>query len=662
MRCIVLSMGLMMMIAPMPAAAFSVRGKKGQFLVKQVVSAELAQADQTLNDGTTRGLLGKSIDRGELQGIGLNMPRTQDKLKAMLNEIRAAWSGGAGAKWQLRDPGPITIRILATDDYLAKVKPDNVMLISLGLLRQGKASDDPTVQFGAGAPKTDDEIYWVLAHEFAHIGLAHFAKNAKDIKAKADLDKMTSGITLLGDIAQVKVEKVGDQLRLADRNDPKTREATDKAWLIANKVRESVTLVFNALDLNLEDEADAAAVDIAHAMNLNEAGFSTALDRTGLEDDSRKKRAKEMGATMKSLLWPSQNFLEILKVPMQNFFQSGKIDFSALASAYGKDVLRNLAPTAFSAARTQLTRSHRDFDDRKKGLDRYRGEAKILDGGRDLDDSRLKAIWADQEFKDADILVGAIGKANEALAQARYADALAAMQVAVGTSFADTPAMANMMGRILNGMDKLDEAEAWYDRAAGMGQTRSSPTGRTTAVTPQVVSRALARGAAAARRPPAARPARNAPARPAVAPVAAAPPPPRLPADPYFGQSVDGFQAHVDLLIRARKFARALIVIAETKRRFGDDDGFLPKLVQIHTLTNNAAQLVATLTRCEQLQSQKVAQQCFGALGRDADGKDQLVLSAADREKMNNAITKLGDVARMNTEKAKPEVEEEEQN
>lgn len=651
MRGIGLLIGVLCLATASPALAFKVKGKKGQFLARQVVAADLAKADQTLNDGTTRGLLGKSIDRGELQGIALDMPNTRGRLLAMLGDIRAVWAGKTGGKWQLRDPGDISIRILATDDYGAKVKPDNVMLVSLGLLRQRAVADDPAAQIGAGAPKSDDEIYWVLAHEFAHIGLAHFAKDANDIKAKARLDKMVTGVAAMGSLAQIKLEKTASGFRVLDRNDPKTREATDKAWGIASRVREGITLVFSVLDLDQEDEADVAATDIVREMKLSQQGYGSALARIGQEDDSQKKRAKAMEETVKSLLLPSQGLMDILTTTVQTFLQSGgKLDLGLIASAYGKNVLRNLAPAAFSVAKTQFSRSHRDQDDREKGLTQYVKDARLQgDWGTKLHSSRLQAIWDDPEYKEAEILVNAIGKAREALALGNYSDALAAMQPAVNTRYANSPALANMVARILGGMNRLDEAESWYDRAAGMNQARPVP-----AVKPPTVSRQPARGATATRRAATVAGQRRAPSQPVAPPPPAPAPAPKQPVDPYYGQSIDGFQDHVDLLIRATKFRRALDVIAETKRRFGDDDGFLPRLVQIHTLTNNGPQQIAALARCGQLESQKVAEQCLGALSRDANGEDKMVMSAEDREKRNALVAKLGDVARINTEAAKP--------
>lgn len=647
MRRIGLLIGMLAVATASPALAYKVKGKKGQFLARQVVAADLAKADQTLNDGTTRGLLGKSIDRGELQGIALDMPNTRDKLLAMLADIRAVWAGKNGGKWQFRDPGDISIRILATDDYGAKVKPDNVMLVSLGLLRQRAVATDPAAQIGAGAPKSDDEIYWVLAHEFAHIGLAHFAKDANDIKAKARLDKMVGGVVSLGQLAQIKLEKTTSGFRVLDRNDPKTREATDKAWSIASRVREGITLVFSVLDLDQEDEADVAATDMVREMKLSQQGYGSALARIGQEDNSQQKRAKAMEDTVKSLLLPSQGLMDILTNSVQNFLQSGgKLDVGLIASAYGKNVVRNLAPAAFSVAKTQFSRSHRDQDDREKGLTQYVKDARLQgDWGTKLHTSRLQAIWDDLEYKEAEILVNAIGKAREALALGNYPDALAAMQPAVNTRYANSPALANMVARILGGMNRLEEAETWYDRAAGMNQARP-----VTAVKPPTASRQPVRGSTATRRAATVAGQRRAPSQP-VAPPAPAPKPP---VDPYYGQSIDGFQDHVDLLIRATKFRRALDVIAETKRRFGDDDGFLPRLVQIYTLTNNGPQQIAALARCGQLESQRVAEQCLDALSRDANGEDKMVMSAEDREKRNALVAKLGDVARINTEPAKP--------
>lgn len=656
-----------------PADAFSVNGRRGPFLKSQVKPAELEKNDAAMSS-EARGLLGKSIDRGELEGVALHMRSTEQRLEKMLERVRTAWVGGAGKDWQFRDPGHIRIRIVASSDYGAKVKPDNVMLIPYGLL-------DPTLGQSCGPrfndtplAKTDDEIYWVLAHEFAHIGLAHFAADLNTAQTRDGLNKTVSGVLAIGELAQQKIVKNGNQLQMVDRNDPAARKVADQAWAYADRAREGISLVFNALSINREDEADVAAVDLARAMALDRGSFKQALCRLNAVDGSHMERAKAMKQAFKTLLWPDQSFMAMLGQALETVINNGgKLDVQAMGSLAGKSILRNLAPVAMDVARAQLSRSHRDADDRLNGLRDYMSRAKISDNwpAAKPGDTMLKEIWADPEFVAAGKMMAALNAAREELAKGNYEAAETAMLPATRSIFAGSPAVANMMARIKAGRDDLVAAEGFYDQASGLipdndrrpDASRGSPTSLKQGATmlAQGAKAVVAQNNAAPARAQAGSKTRKAAStkqgkvtKP-IAKTAAALPPPKASTDPYYGQGHDGFQEHVNLLIRAGRFRRGLLVIEEAKRRFGDDAAFLPQLFQLHYLRGDSTAATAAVVRCADQTDVRIKDQCFSKYSQTQNGQSFDVMAAADKDKMGTAISKMADGIRLQAKTPPPQ-------
>jgi hypothetical protein len=527
--------------------------------------------------------------------------------------------------------------------------------------------------------KTDDEIYWVLAHEFAHIGLAHFATDLNAAQTRDSLNKTVSGILAIGELAQQKIVKNGNQLQMVDRNDPSARKVADQAWAYSDKAREGISLVFNALSVNREDEADVAAIDLARAMALDRGSFKNALCRLNAVDGSRLERAKAMKTAFKSLLWPDQSFMATLGQALQSVLNNGgRLDMQALGSMAGKSILSNLAPVAMDVARAQLSRSHRDADDRLKGLKEYMDRAKLSETWPSATpgDAMLKQIWADPEFVAAGVMMRAMTAAREELAKGNYEAAETAMLPATRSIFANSPAVANMIARIKAGRDDLVTAEAWYDRASGLvpdadrrpDSASATPTSLSqgAAIIAKGAKAVAAQSNAAQARPqPASRNRKSASNKPAAAkkPVTkqAAAPPPKVPTDPYYGQGHDGFQEHVNLLIRAGRFRRGLLVIAEATRRFGDDAAFLPQLFQLHYLRGDSTAATAAVVRCANLPDVRIKDQCFNKFSQTQSGQTYETMAASDKDKMGAAISKMADGLRLQSKTPPPKMDDEDE-
>ncbi len=146
-------------------------------------------------------------------------------------------------------------------------------------------------------------------------------------------------------------------------------------------------------------------------------------------------------------------------------------------------------------------------------------------------------------------------------------------------------------------------------------------------------------------------PARRAPVRGKgkrrVATRAPAPPPAAVVSrDPYLEQSLEGFVDHVTLLVRMRNFAKALAVIGEAKRRFNDDQAFLPQYIAIYSATKQTDMLVAMLNRCAEVADPTIEQGCRGAMLTDTQQRKFEELSPVEQSKVRTALARTSSKAR----------------
>ena len=116
--------------------------------------------------------------------------------------------------------------------------------------------------------------------------------------------------------------------------------------------------------------------------------------------------------------------------------------------------------------------------------------------------------------------------------------------------------------------------------------------------------------------------------------------------DPYLEQNLQGFVDHVALLVRMNGHGKALSVIAEAKRRFGDDQAFLPSYIAIYLETRQPEMLVAALNRCAEVADPGLDERCRSALMTDTQQKKYSELSPADQAKVRAAFARSSAKAR----------------
>ncbi len=590
----------MVLAATLPAAPatakFSISGKNGQiFLAKQVDPAKLAASDQVMaaDTGEGRGFSEMSINRGALRGEALAMPRVEALLNAMLEDIRAKWIDGGSGGWKLRDPGVIKVRITATTHFTASAQPDRVILMPFGTLQRATS---------------DDALYFLLAHEFAHIGLTHFARDAKKEKSRRDIGEALRLAYQAFQLSQLKVRKVGSKYDLYQANDPAAKAQLEMAWASRREVTTFTNLLNQGMAKDEEDQADAAAYDLSRLAGYSPDGLAFTLQQIGIDEQQLAKEARALfEKDLQKSLMPSNEQLEQVK--------GGKIDLDGWLSRVGGNMLQLGLGQLGKAAAVQ----HRSAEERQTGLVQYSEAAWPL-AENDPSPRRLllDRLRAEAEYKEAVVAVKALQDCKLAMQKADYAGADRAIAPALQTRYRYAPAIANVAGRIFHDLKNYPASEEWYNRAE-----RPPPASFETA--PVAKRGGKTKGKA----------------KPAPAPAPAA----SVARDYYTSQNYEGYQAHVAMLIEAGNFKRAREVIASGTAAMGDEEFFLPQLLKLAFIANDEAEFVRLLDRCAKSAAPSIRNGCRYAVFTPETMAALDKLAPADRAMVDDALDRFYDNA-----------------
>lgn len=578
------------------SCGFSVNGKKGPFLDNEVTPETLARADTETSAGLSdgRSLDSVSLNKGALAGTGIRMPQAEARLQEMLARIRAGWPA------QLRTPPPITVRILGSTSYGPVAHPDNVITVPLGLLINAKY---------------DDEVMWVLAHEFAHIALAHFSREAKQRRLKSNVEKAVDCTRVGLALAQTRFSTSGNQITATHVEDKSLQAASLQVWAKSAILNDFLEAYNQHLSRRQEDQADVVGYDLAYRAKYSQDGFDTALKYLKIEEERNGTWLKQFGTDLGGYMQRAggQAGAQVLSGGKVNDVLGGLLNgFTRNAKSL---LLKRLGDMVFA--------SHRPAGKRLTGMHAYVDRAYPNGDNPDAVSAWLTSVRAGSDYRDAKIAVDAVDKARHDIPVTPCADADEACKLAVATGlrkalddlapalrtiYSGTPLVLNTAAYLEAQNHNLQGADQLYVRAENVG----------VAAPPTRVSPARVRGKA----------------KPA--PVVVAPTPPV--SDAYLEQSLDGFADHVDLLLKMKNYTKASAVIALAKTRFHDDDRFLPALITIAVQTRNNPALLDAIRRCGATEDVALRDSCNVAfLGPDQrDVFDKM--APADQDKVLNAF------------------------
>lgn len=501
-----------------PGLGFSVSGKPGPYM-RQVSKRKIEPAKPG-----TDGALGFGGDsRGEFQSARISMPQTEKKLDEMLAQIEA--------RWPYQKPPKIKVHLLADGKYGPYALPDGSIAVPVGFLVFAKS---------------DDEVAFVLSHEYAHLAIAHFGRGDRMRNQRRIITALAKIYSTCVMLSEVRAQKVGDETKLSLQDVKRVEAARDRAvadkkaldWVLNN-------LIEPAWQRRQEDEADALGFDLAHDMGFDaDNAVGPAFEKITKDDASRINLVGELQTRIK------EAFATAMAKYGQEAADTG--DASKLMESMGSGMLSGLKALTLKGIASFLSAKHRAPDERKKGLGDYSQAAyPVASLSPELRTTWLAQVTSTKEFIAAKNAVFALQQARGALQahdEPTPADiALAEKQIrlAMTPPFDKLPLFANEAGKIYDLKKDYKSADKYYSLA-----------------------------------------------------------------DASTDQTLDGFTAHVKMLVRTKNYPRALQVIALYKTRSKTERDFLPELIDIHLRLKKPEQAQVYLDQCVATEDDVLIDRC----------------------------------------------------
>ncbi len=581
----------------LPSCGFSITGKTGVYL-KQVAGQKLLHIEAAdggqLKAVGAKALGEHSINSGAVNGAGLYMPHTQEALAGIVQAIRL--------QWPYADPGPVRIRMIASTAYGPLARPDNTIVVPLGFLERAHS---------------DDEVAWVMAHEFSHLAMRHYVRTAELEQRERRMDTLATVVVTALALSQERAQSSGGTVNFYAVSDPTAQRRVQSTESWQDRFRRMLLLRDSLASRDQEDQADVVGADLAIAAGYAaDDGSAQAVDAISADDAAAAKAQQSLTEEFEQIA------LQSVSAKGVNDAQVGN------AKGAGGDFLRNMGLNvgAMLTERTlaYMSKSHRDGSARRKGLASYIAAAYPNLPDRPLRTAWLEKVRLDPEYQAAKLAVSAHDVAEADLVAGDATKAATDLLPAQTTPYGAAPFVLNTQAKIFAGKGDVPTADRLYAQAEAFGGASIvqpvAPTG------PAPPKRG-GHGRRAARVPPA--PAPSPSAGPTITPAL----------NPYLRQSVDGFSDHIDLLASHGLYDKAAEEIAAAQARFGDREPFLPQLIFISLKTNAADTMMAAYGECQETEDEGLIKRCRYAILDD--GQKQLLaqMPPAQREKLNRMLT-----------------------
>ncbi len=581
---------------------FTEAGKKdGKPYIQSKVSADkLAELDTVIAKGIETGTLkaAGSLQRAEIQGYGLPMPQTEARLMTILDRL--------AANWKFRKPANLQVRIVGSLARVPMAHPDGAIIVPLGMLINAR---------------TDDEIAWLLGHEYAHLALGHFAREAKRKATQKHLSMLASFVPVGVELAQERMEIVNGKPKFIKTSDPAVVATGEQLMLRNNDLRLATALLNAFFSRKQEDQADVAGYDLLMAAHYDNSGVNGAIQLIAKDDQE------------------TSNFLEAFSKDFSAFSQkqigasAGQALQAAATDKPTGDIFGNLLTSlgknagriALNKLRDGYMRTHRPPDKRAEGLNKYfLNVYKTPPTDVEATNTDLQHITKLDEYQKA---TAALFAAHDALAiiagNGSAEEALRKLKPAEVPPFERTPVIANAVAAVFAYAKQNQTAEYWYDIASGMKTIARAPAAR-----PGSQTRRSGRARAAAIAPPSPQPETASTAR-------------------LYTQSMAGYEQHLNFLIDLQRYPRALQVVDHGSRQLSDSDAFLPWLVLIHGKMRQTAKMLEVLVRCSALDDQVITRACQKSFLKASYGEGAYeALSPADQAEVDRAFAEFDNTAR----------------
>lgn len=426
-----------MKLPSMGGLKYAVDGKKGKFIC-QIAVQDLKpepMSDPTLKAGFS------AMNRVEYQDRRLNMPETRKSLQLMLDRI--------AAQWPYPKPEGVTLHIAGTGAYRAEALADNSIKVHLGLL------------IGA---TSEDEVAYIIAHEYAHLALKHLRRNGEIAKRNAMLTKLSDAYYFASKLSKQEYSEASQTLTLSPQDKVKLAAAQQRAGDSSAQIRMMLdVMVYPVVAKAHEDEADAIGYDLAAKAGYDAEGGAGKAFLTIAEVEGKERKLFEaLGDSVETSL------MEVSAIQAKSLQASASSDATFLEKinlgAVWNDVNRGVRKGVTETVKKTMKAQHRDPEVRLKELGEYIEEAY---GGGDLPKPSgwLATVKSRKEFKDAETAVLAVDESIAARLSEDIKAARRAVNRAALTPFKASTMVQNELARVLVAEGNLKQASAVFTAA-----------------------------------------------------------------------------------------------------------------------------------------------------------------------------------------------------
>nr|WP_047168817.1 M48 family metalloprotease [Sphingomonas sp. Y57] len=301
--------------------------------------------------GATAGSMGLSAQVMNTRSARMDLvdiPAFERELRPVLEAFGRAWPYA---------PLERTPKLLfrADEAYQAQALPDNTIVVSMGLLE---------------AAQSDSEVLFVLAHEYAHLLLGHFAKEETIAGARGATQAVS--VAWSAGSAFTAMKRSGGNVSLATMQSGMDAGAR-RAAPVAEALRFAVDDIFaTSWNRDQENEADALAVDLLIRSNMTIDSYANVFERLQKAFEAQKasydKRKAAADAAQASMGEAMKGFATS---NMSSFAATGGAGMQGFGSGLLKTAGGALVSNLGNITRSMGGDTHLPPEERRKGLAAY---------------------------------------------------------------------------------------------------------------------------------------------------------------------------------------------------------------------------------------------------------------------------------------------------
>lgn len=405
---------------------------------------KIQTADATVYTESEEGakLSDQIENQGELSQLVLDMPATEALLNTHLARVAKHW------------PHPLPqqprVKISMLSEYAGATYADGTILIGLGTFTNVAA--DPNNPDAPSGPtvSSDEELLYLLAHEFSHYALGHHNKVDQLSGMRSIVSQLTNIYNTAAVLQEVRYQETADGGTIVVTNQNEVANNIESAISTFDLISAySAGGLSPAWNRGQEDEADVLALDLIKSEGINAPVYEAMFNALHEQETLTKRVTNALQASVADVSQQALQPASLQQALAGNAGQVGDGLFDTLKKSVTKSVRDEVVG--------YFGQTHRSPSVRLKGVQNYELAAypDVTAESRDMAAFMeepttiiLDQLKASGEFNDARIATIAYYSSMDKRLDRDYAGAEEAIVAALGTRFASQSSIQYEAGRV----------------------------------------------------------------------------------------------------------------------------------------------------------------------------------------------------------------------